>query len=284
MSCNTSGQPDPLFRYLSSRCTSRRLEPTRLAAEQLRGLEEIADCFPRVRLDWVTDDGTLKELGWLAGQGNRIRFEYQPFHREFYDNLRFGSDQVNGTRDGLDVASLQLPPLVPTLMGFLNHWPRMKLANAFGFSRQVARQAAAEVRSSGAVGILSVESATSQHFLDGGRTLQRIWLQAEALQLGFHPFAAPAVFLAYARKNPSVLLPKHQKMIAEMRKRFSREFPQLADRTVQMMFRLGQGNRPPVRSLRRNVEDVFQLVIENAVSRQQIIDCYESVKQDDYFL
>ena len=255
----TPGSSDPLFPYLSDRCTSRRMHRTAIEQPQLEELSAGISLFPAVQLDWVTEPQEMRQIGHLLGIGNRIRFEHEPFHREFYENIRATQQAVEATNDGLDIATLQLPPGVASILSFLRRWPRMKIANALGFSRSVARQAAAEVRSSGALGILTVNSAHAEDFLQGGRALERLWLSATAANLGFHPAAALAVFMAYAeRTDGTLLLPKHQQMAENMQQRFYRLYPHLSGRTVQMVFRLGYADLPEVRSLRRDVNDVLE--------------------------
>jgi len=264
LTCSKAGEMDPLFHCLAARCTSRRMESTEIARPRLDKLAAEIGEIPGVRINWVTEQNALREVAQLVGIGNRIRFEYQPFHQEFYDNVRITPEEITTTRDGLDLATLQLSSGVTTIMTFLKRWPRMWVANLLGFSRDVARQAAAEMRCSGAVGILSVDAATCDCFLNGGRALERLWLATTAAKLGFHPAAALAVFLAYAqRTDGSRLLPKHQQMAEGIQQRFYRLYPQLSGRTVQMVFRIGHAKQPEVRSLRRNANDVLELQGDN---------------------
>ncbi len=252
------GASDSLFAFLKSRCTSRRLESRPIPPELLAQVSGSLDGISNVRLDWLTAPAEIRPLAKLIGVGNRLRFEHKPFHREFYDNLRFTRDEVCASRDGLDVETLQLPHAVKKILYGLRKWPRMRLANRLGFSRIVARQAAMEVRTSGAVGILSVDEPSPQAFLEGGRALERIWLAATGEDLGFHPTASLPVFLAHARRTDgSGLLAKHRPAVQDLSREFCRLFPQLADRTVQMVFRVGFADPPRARSLRRSIQEVI---------------------------
>ena len=132
----------------------------------------------------------------------------------------------------------------------------MKVANLLGFSRSIGRQAASEVMNSGGVGFLTVSESNADHFVAGGRALERIWLTATGLELCFHPMAGLPVFLAHAQAGGIQLLPKHQKLVQELLERFTRLYPQRSDRIPQIAFRIGY---PAVRSrtLRRRLEDVI---------------------------
>lgn len=244
---------DPLYPFLTKRCTTRRLKAESIVPETLQRLAEAAVEFPEVRVDWLTSRAEIKPIAKLVGLGNRMRFEHEPFHREFYDNVRFTPEEVTATRDGLDVKTLQLPPGVAGILHFLRKWPRMRTANGLGFSRAVARQAAAEVCCSGAVGVLSVDAATPECFLAGGRALERIWTAAAVAGLGFHPTASLPVFLAYAQRTDGRKLPSpHRELAGDLSQQFRKRLPLLAGRTVQMVFRVGESESVPTRSLRRS--------------------------------
>ena len=244
---------------IESRCTCRRLDHRRLIEGSLLSeLQQSSEGLSNVVVHWV-DRRRLRQFAKLVGIGNRIRLEHQPFHQELYDNLRFTANEAARTRDGLDVATLQLPRGLTRLLSALRAWPRMKRANLLGFSRSVARQAAHEVRHSGAVGFLTVPGPEARAFVEGGRAMERIWLTATRLGLGFHPTASLPVFLAHARTGGRGLLPYHQRLTADMSERFYQAFPEVTGRAVQMAFRIGYVSEAPlVRSLRRKVEDVLR--------------------------
>lgn len=252
-------QHDPLAEYVEARCTSRRMDNRSPVAESLLlKLEECCDLFSDVAVHWV-DTGRLREFANLIGLGNRMRFEHQPFHREIYENLRFTTTDAERMGDGLDVATLQLPRGVVSLLAALRSWPRMAWANVFGFSRGVARQAAQEVRSSGAVGFLTVAAPETEQFVEGGRALERIWLTASRFGLAFHPTASLPVVLAHARSGSKQLISHHQRLAERMTDRFCQMFPEVAERTVQIAFRVGYGPVPKVRSRRRPMKATVEL-------------------------
>jgi hypothetical protein len=250
-------QPDALKKYIAARCTTRRMESTPIEHDKLEAIVDSIRGFEGVELHWV-DERRLPEFARLAGMGNRIRFEHRPFHAELYHSLRFDAAEIARTRDGLDMATLQLPMGVARIMHLLRTWPRMRIANLFGFSRGVERQATAEVLKSGAVGFITVPISDAPAFIEGGRAFERMWLTATQLGLCFHPTASLPVFVAHAREGCSQLLPKHAEATCQMSVRFSGLYPDLGNRVVQMAFRIGYGPRARVRSLRRPVEAAIE--------------------------
>jgi nitroreductase len=249
---------EPLADCIESRLTARRMDHHRHVDNALLNhVEKCCSGFPDVLVRWVRPQ-ELREFAQLVGMGNQIRLEHQPFHQELYNNLRFTATEAQRTRDGLDVATLQLPPGLGKILVALRKWPRMNWANTFGFARFVARSAKLEVLHSGAVGFISVGAPEIRQFVQSGRAMERMWLMATQLGLCFHPTASLPVFLTHARTGGQQLKPQHRRLVADMSTRFNRLFPEVSRRSVQMAFRIGYGPTPKVRSLRRKVEEVLQ--------------------------
>lgn len=252
-------EQDPLAEFIDSRCTCRRMDGRKVVASSLLAkLERSGEQFHDVAVHWVDQD-RLPEFATFVGIGNRMRFEHEPFHKEFYDNLRTTGAEAAQTRDGLDVATLQLPPGVTWILSALRTWPRTQWANLFGFSRTVARQTRREVLHSGAVGFLTVAAPEAEHFIHGGRAFERIWLAAARGGLLLHPAASLPVVLTHARLGYRQLSPQHQRVAAKMNEEFCQLFPEVTSRILQIAFRIGYGHQPKVRSLRRSMKVVVKV-------------------------
>ncbi len=247
---------DPLADSIKSRYTNRRMDANeRVDASLLAELQKSIEPYPAVVVHWV-DYQHLRQFAKLVGVGNQIRVEHEPFCRELYENLRFSTQEAERTCDGLDVATLQLPRGVPTIVRMLQTWSRMKWANRLGFSRTIGRQAAKEIRNSGAVGCLTVPGSGESYVIEGGRALERMWLTATSLGLCFHPAAGLPVMLAHHREGGRQLTERHARLASTLWKEFYRLCPEASGRTLQMAFRVGYGPPAPARSLRRPLSDV----------------------------
>lgn len=254
------GQPDPLARLLATRCTRRRMNAKRAVPDGARSEVTAAARRPGARVDWVAEE-SLKEVAALVGDATRLRFEHREYHQEFYANLRHTPEEARRTRDGLDVATLQLPPGVAGVMRFFRRWGRTQFGNALGYSSSIGGHAAKEVRCSGAVGVLSVEEPTVLGFLEGGRSFLLAWLTAEQLGLAFHPVAGLTVFAGHAERGGDASMPTKIRGEADrIATRFRQLCPAIAGRVPQMMFRLGYGPRPNAPSLRLEPERVVRRV------------------------
>jgi hypothetical protein len=253
------GAPDPLSEHLATRCTCRKLYSTGPVSEKsLAAMADAARQFPEVRVDWVTDRPRIRALARLAAATDRIRFEYEPFHNELFRQLRFSAAEAEQTRDGLDLRTLELPPGAGFLLRQLRPWPRMKWLHRLGLGRLLTVPSLLSVRSSGALGVLSVAEPTSGQFLCGGRGFQRLWLAAQAEGLALQPLGSVSIFFAHLKLlQGRKLSPRHKEMLARLTGRFETVVPESGGRFLLLLFRLGHAPRPKFCSLRRPAEEVL---------------------------
>jgi len=255
---SAGGRGDSLFPHLAARCTCRKLYSTRpLPDRSVDHMAWAARRFSAVELDWITDRPRIRAFARLIMKSDRIRFEYEPFHNEIFRQLRFSTDEVERTRDGLDVRTLELPPGTGVILQKLRPWKRMKWVHRLGLGRLLTLPSALSVIRSGALGVLWACEPTPTRFLEGGRALQRIWLSAHAEGLSLQPLGSLPIFIAHVEQlRGRKLRPQHERLVRKLMRRFEDLLPAAHRRTLLMLFRLGYATAPKFRSLRRPAEEV----------------------------
>jgi hypothetical protein len=251
---------DPLFPYLADRRTCRKWYSTQpLAHDDDLAIESSIESFPEVQLHWVTGKSPIRQLARLVATTDLVRLQHRPFHEELYKQLRFTPDEAQRTRDGLDLRTLELPPGAGALLGALRNWRRMALVHRLHLGWMLAVPSAAAVRKSGAIGIVTVSSPTVEHYLEGGRAFQRIWLTAQARAVALQPLGSLPIFLAHLEQlGGRELKAEHRRRLARVPQMFHEIAPAARGRVLLMLFRAGYGAAPSCRSLRRPLEDVFR--------------------------
>jgi hypothetical protein len=133
-----------------------------------------------------------------------------------------------------------------------------KILRAPGRGLALQELASSAMFSASAVGLLRVPEETPESFVDAGRAMQRIWLDAVRLGIGLQPWTA-LLYVARSLDNPGQdLLNKHE--TAEVRalsERLYRVFSDRHDWSSAMLFRLVCVHSPTMRSLRRPLVDTF---------------------------
>ena len=105
----------------------------------------------------------IRALSRLVRQASEARFQTQEIHEWLGQSLRFTSDEV-ARGDGLDVATLHLPPGGRQMLRATRDWKRMRLFNRFGAYKGFARAEAAAVSKAPALlAILAARHALFRH-------------------------------------------------------------------------------------------------------------------------
>ncbi|MGZ3754320.1 MAG: Rv1355c family protein [Mucilaginibacter sp.] len=208
----------------------------------------------------VEDAVEMKELGNILATAEMLRFMHPRGHYDTFTNeLRWTPEQVNQTKDGLDVNSLGATN--SELAGF-------KVAGdskAIGFLRELhgggafTKMVNKAVGFSSALGIVTMPKYSDLDFLLGGRAVERIWIEANLAGISFQPISQ-FVFMLARLINEPVKNPDdayYNKELEKLGKKFSALFPQLSDKQPIFMFRLAKAGEPKVRSLRRPLEASF---------------------------
>jgi hypothetical protein len=249
-----------LAAHVPRRVTNRRLAPrVPLEPEEADELRrEAAACGARLEL--VARDEELREMGDVLGAGDRLRFLNRTMHAEMMAELRWNREEVERTRDGLDVATLELSPSDLAAMKVVSSWRAMRTVGVLGGGTALEKPARRSVESASALGLVSVEGTGRASWFAGGRAMQRVWLAATALGLSLQPMTAITYLFPRLRTGRTEHMSGREvELLASLRRRFAGVFDVSDDRAEPMLVRLARAGPPSARSLRRPVSEVLDL-------------------------
>lgn len=247
---------EDLARWLPERHTNRHpYATTPLAAQERVLLEAEAVAPAEVRL--LTDRPRIETFARLVEVADRTRAETKRAHEDLHRWLRWTPEEVTRTRDGLDVATLGLGIPERLVLSTLRPWSRARVANALGGSKTTGEYGRKLALKSGAIGVITIPALTPAMAVTAGRAMERAWLRATMLGLGFSPLATlPLLGLRAEAFGGDGLSPRHAEKLrvahAELRLLVGARPEQ------QILFAFRVGHNPPraVRALRRTLEDV----------------------------
>ena len=250
---------EPLLRHLPDRVTNRRIGARRpLEPDHHRHLDE-AVRGDGCEVAWLTDPKQLDEIASVLGRADRVRMLSHRMHGEMMGELRWSLPDVERTRDGLDVATLELTPTDLAGMRMIQSWPVMKMVGVVGGGVGLERPTRKSIAGCSAVGLLTVEGTDPQAFVRAGRALQRLWLQATADGVAFQPMTSITyLFHRLVHAGGEGFSAAEAKELRALRERYEALFPLRPGRGEPMLFRVGYADPPSARSLRRAVDDVLR--------------------------
>jgi hypothetical protein len=249
-----------LVEQIPLRCTNRKnSEVLALSAQETRVLEHaIKEESLGTQLTIVQDRERIDKIAALCGKAERIRFLNVTCHHDmFVREMRWNQREVESTRDGIDVDTLELSLTDRTGLRVAADPKAMSMLRFWGTGRAMEKMAAKGVRASSAIAIVSIPDYNIVSTFNGGRSTQRFWLRASELGILAHPVGAPIFMGIHGLwDNVGILSPEEHKEASEILEEF-KTIVGTGDSAPFFMLRLGKAAQPTARSLRLPVEKTF---------------------------
>ena len=245
---------------IETRVTNRELgikEP--LSNEFYDHIKSSIKSYRGAELHIVDDALLMKDLGKLLATAEKLRILDPRGHYDTFTNeLRWTDEEIQQKRDGLDVNTLGATN--SELAGFkiaadtraINLLRQLKGGNAF--TKMVNKS----VAFSSALGIITMPEYSEMNFLQGGRAVERVWIEANLKGVSFQPISQLVFMLArLAHQDTEKTGDYYDQEMEKLETSFNELFPQLINKQPVFIFRLFKGGEPKSRSLRRPIESSF---------------------------
>jgi hypothetical protein len=127
-------------------------------------------------------------LGAALGALDRVRFLSERLRRELIGELRFDGAEAATTRDGIDVASLELDAADRAAMDVLRTGAGMDLLARLGRGQGLGNASRDAFAGAGGAVVLRTPGVDRAALIEAGRGLMRLWLEATRRGLAVHPW------------------------------------------------------------------------------------------------
>jgi hypothetical protein len=253
---------EPLYPFISRRETNRKpYDSVPLTAEEKSSLFNAAGVVPGGKLRLIDDPEKKILIAGALGINDRLVFENPALHKFLFDHIRWTEKEAAETGDGLDIKTLELAS--PQALGFrlLKNWNFLRQLNRLGISKFIAKQAEGLCLSSSAIGAVIMDENTDEAFINGGRLMQRVWLEATRLGLSIQPTTGIAFLLQRVLAGEKEGLSTVQiGLIQDAYERMRSAFTLGAGETIAMLFRTGHSRPPTARSRRLSLDNVVERI------------------------
>jgi hypothetical protein len=251
---------DELWPWLARRVTNRRRdERMALPAGSAAALSAAVERFG-VRLQLASAPEQLDTLAGLIAGCDRLTSFNRAIHHETMSGMRWTRDEVERTRDGLDVQTMELSAADRAGLELLSHWPTMDALAQLGGGRALEDLPRKAVASASAIGLLTIEGFGPEQYIVAGRALQRLWLTATMHGLALQPMTSlPYLFARLERGGGEGLSRAEQEVLSALRARYRAIFTVPAGHGEPLLFRLCLAGPPSARALRRRLDQVLTI-------------------------
>ncbi|MGK6349742.1 Rv1355c family protein [Parapedobacter sp. DT-150] len=252
---------DDLVDFIGIRFTNRHLGSGQpIGREQLAALHDAARNVHGVDLKIVDDKAKIARLAAIAGQSEKLRLFIPQGHYELFEKeLRWSIEEVEASKDGLDLRLLELSPKDNIGFRVSRDPAAMRLVAEWGKGKALENMTANLVSTSAAVGLITADSLDPSDCLLVGSAMQRLWLTANQYDISVQPILAP--ILHFARVNHGGGHTMDSSIENEFRQ-LNREFNELVEldgnkKEPMFLFRMFYAKQPTAKATRMALENVF---------------------------
>lgn len=256
-----SDQPLPvphseLVEGIGIRCTNRKNEKKQyLMPDQISEFENLAR-KSGFELEMVDQESDLEKLSEILGGMDRMRLFHEQGLKDFIHEVRWSEKEAKETKDGIDIATLELSGTERAAMGLLKDPRTMRFFRKFLMGYGLTKISKDTITKSSAIMLLQGNKFSPMTYIEGGKVLQRIWIKANLIGLSFQPVTASLfIFNKIKRDRNHGFTQDEEKIINELKSSFNTLFNKDQKMEEIFMFRINIAAEPSMRSYRRDVSE-----------------------------
>jgi len=201
----------------------------------------------------VTDKDKVKQLANELKVNDQIVFERKDIHQFLFDKIRWNQKQIEETRDGMPVGVLGLSFVEKLSFPLMRFWGYVKIANVFGLSKIIALKCWWGCVNASILGMVTIQGNDKVAFVEGGRAVQRLWLEATKQGLALQPIIGLTLLINRLQQGSlDAFSAKHTQFVKCAAERLPELFAVKKSDTLIMGFRVGVYKGKLDRTMRKN--------------------------------
>lgn len=246
---------------LGLRCTNRKnSKRRRLSPEQMQAVFSFIE-DSQLSLMYLEEDSELDQLAKVVGGMDRMRLFHQQGLVDFINEVRWSDREAKETKDGIDIATLELSGAERAAMGLLKDPRTVKFFRKFLMGYGLTKISRETITTSSAMFLLNAQKFDAASYLLAGKVLQRIWIWANLQGLSFQPVTASLfIFHKVFKERTHGFSEEEENAIKQLKYSFDFLFNSEKKMEEIFMFRLNFADSPTIRAYRREVLDTLKFL------------------------
>jgi len=248
-------QPDPYYSAIFERCTNRfQYKREQVSDEVLNALSRTVKNIDTANVSLVTDKNEIKLLAKELKVNDQIVFERKDIHQFLFDKIRWNQKQIEDTRDGMPVGVLGLGFIENLSFPLMRFWGYVKVANVFGLSKIIALKSWWGCANASILGMITIQGNDKVAFVEGGRAVQRLWLEATKQGFALQPIIGLTLLINRLQQGSlDGFSPKHTQFVQKSAEKLPELFAVKKSDTLIMGFRAGAFKGIVARTMRKEL-------------------------------
>lgn len=248
---------DNLFNRNTNRMLGKRES---LPIELLEQIQYLVRSSVGCQISYTEKPEQLDELGVIMSACDRIRMLNQQGHEEFFHEVRWNKEHAEATRDGIELAAVDLTKGEVAAFQVGIDWNAVSLLAQWNKGDAFRRFSSKTMNAASAAMLFAVDDFNSERLVEAGRCVQRVWIYLNIQGITVHPMLSPVFFFnRLVQGNGEGLTEENKFELEKLRENFKNIFPSGDNREYSEVFlmKLGKTDKESVQSLRLQKNDIF---------------------------
>ncbi|MBK9283621.1 MAG: Rv1355c family protein [Sphingobacteriaceae bacterium] len=246
-----------LFEAIPKRITNRIIDFNQnLVPEEISNLKMGLN-FNKIKFKIISDKQALNSVKETLGSINRLFLLTKNGHAQFNNEIRWSEDTAMLTRDGVELKTIDLTPTEQAGLYVSKDWEVMNYLNKWNLGNGLSKLIHKSIDSCSAIGVLTAYETTGYSFIEAGKTLQRIWLNATLYNISLQPISISTFLSLRINDNQKEGIEDIYNDLKVETNRLRNIFQLQENVHALFIFRLYKTEKVTAKSLRLPIEDVL---------------------------
>jgi len=244
---------EPLYHAIFERHTNRFHYKRQAVAQQIIDkLSLSVNCIEDASVKLAHTQADIKPLAKALMLNDRLVFEREDLHQFLFDKVRWNKRQVEESHDGMPLETLGLNPVEKLIFPLMRFWSFVKCANYVGLAKIIGLKCWWNCHTASVLGMVSIKGNDKFAFVQAGRAVQRLWLQATLEGLSLQPIIGLTLLINRSKHNAlQACAESHISAIESTETKLVDLLGIEESDTMVMAFRLGIGKSPDIKTKRK---------------------------------
>ena len=249
---------DYLIKDVPKRLTNRNLGiRVSLKEEDEKYLHEITNPIKGAKLKLFKDIETIEKLKKIIAEVDKLFMTNKVGHEHFIHEIRWTPKEVEETRDGIDIETIDLTPTEKAGLIVSKNWNVTKHIKKWGLGNEFGKLSKKAIDSASALGMITMPKFDSENYFEGGRAIQKLWLAATTKGLAFQPLSINTFLFAKVGDNNFDDIEEIKNELIQLYSNLREVSKMETNEKDVFFFRLAKATEPKTKALRRPIKDVL---------------------------
>lgn len=249
---------DKLVHFIEKRSTNRTLGKRMPLKDEdeaklLHTLHNIQGASVKL---FKTED-ELGKLKHIVSEVERLFFTCKEGNKQFSSELRWTKEEVEKTKDGIDINTLDVTPTELAGLMVSKSWNVTKYMREWKKGSGFSKLAKKAINASSAVGLITMPKGRADAYFEGGRALQKIWLTCSSKAISLQPLSILTFLFARIEDDNFEGIEEIKDDLILLFNTFRKITKMKDDEKEMFLFRLSYSLEAKPRSLRRDIRDIM---------------------------